>query len=277
MNRSAIVPAAALALTVALSGCGGRASAATAPAAAPVLHVGVQGSRFTGVPSSIRPGTVTMTFDNPTPATHMAAIGRLADGHSGDEIVPFLASTQGQQGLPPWLDLVGGVDDLDGGHRAGWTGSLAAGHYVLLSLSPDAQGVPDVAAGMLAPFDVAGTARPAGAQPEPGATVTVAGSTGLTMTALPAGTTRIGLVGDDAAAHTVDITAIRPGRTYDDVVSEAQQGTGVPPSLIRLGGTVVPAHGSATAAIEAAEAGVTYVVFDVEHVGEGAIAHVTAG
>ena len=276
MNRSLIVPA-ALALACALSGCGGQGSAATAPTAPAAMHVRVDGSRFTGVPSNISPGTVTVTFDNQTPATHMAAIGHLAGGHSAGEIAPFLAATQGQQGLPPWLDLVGGVDDLDGGHRASWTGDLAAGHYVLVSLSTDAQGVPDVAGGMLAPFDVEGTTRSDARQPEPGASVIRGSGASLTTTAIAAGTTALTLVNDDAAAHTVDITAIKPGRTYDDVVQEAQQGTGVPPSLIRLGGTAVPAHGSVTAGIEAAQAGVTYVLFDIEHVGEGAIAHVTAG
>ena len=281
MNRSAVLPVAALALACALTGCGGQGSAATppaAPSAAPAaFDVGVSGTSFTGVPSSISPGTVTMTFDNPTSATHMAAIGRLAESHSADEIVPFLTSTQGQQGLPPWLDLVGGVDDLDGGHRGSWTGDLAAGHYALLSLSPDVQGVPDVAGGMLAPFDVKGATSTSAKKPDAGATVTHGTGASLTMTAIPAGTTALRLVDDDATAHTVDITAIRPGRTFDDVVQEAQQGNGVPPSLIRLGGTVVPAHGSVTAGIEAAQAGVTYVVFDIEHVGEGAIAHVTAG
>jgi hypothetical protein len=280
VNRSTIVPA-ALALACALSGCGGQGSAADSPAAqstAPaVLDVAVDGSHFTGVPSRVSPGSVTLTFDNPASATHMAAIGRLADGHSADEIAPFLSSTQGQQGLPPWLDLVGGVDDLDGGHRGSWTGDLAAGHYVLVSLSPDAQGVPDVAGGMLAPFDVEGAVRSSARQQAPAATVTRGGGGSLTITAIPTGTTALGLVNDDGTAHTVDITAIRPGRTYDDVVQEAQQGMGVPPSLIRLGGTTVPAHGSVTAGIEPARAGVTYVVFDIEHVGEGAIAHVTAG
>ncbi|HEV7188534.1 MAG TPA: hypothetical protein VGN28_11620 [Blastococcus sp.] len=281
MSRSALLPVAALGLACALTGCGGAGSAAagpaTAPATAPALHVGVAGSHFTGVPSSVAPGTVTMAFENPTAATHMAAIGRLADGHSAGDIAPFLAATQGPQGPPPWLDLVGGVDDLDGGHRAAWTGDLAAGHYVLLSLSPDAQGVPDVAAGMLAPFDVTGAPRSAAPRPKSAATVTRGSGASLTTTAIPVGTTALALVNDDGTAHTVDITAIRPGRTYDDVVQEAQQGTGVPPSLIRLGGATVPAHGSVTAGIEAARAGTTYVVFDIEHVGEGAIAHVTAG
>jgi hypothetical protein len=282
VNRSFLLPVAALALACALTGCGGSGSAASdvgaSPSTAPAaFDVGVDGTHFTGVPSSVSPGTVTMAFDNPTSATHMAAIGRLADGHSGDEIGPFLAATQGQQGLPPWLELVGGVDDLDGGHRGSWTGKLAAGHYVLVSLSPDAQGVPDVAGGMLAPFDVAGPAPSAAPRSEAGATVTRGGGASLTMTAMPTGTTALALVNDDGTAHTVDITAIRPGRTYDDVVQEAQQSQGVPPSLIRLGGTTVPAHGSVTAGIEAAQAGVTYVVFDIEHVGEGAIAHVTAG
>lgn len=280
MNRSATVPAAVLALACVLCGCGGPGSAAPAPptpSGATALHVAVQGSRFTGVPSSISPGTVAMTFDNPTPATHMAAIGHLAGGHSADEIGPFLQSTQARQGLPPWLDLVGGVDDLDGGHSAAWTGNLTTGHYVLVSLSPDAQGVPDVAGGMLAPFDVRGTARSSAEQPKPHATVTRGTGASLTVTPIPAGTTAVALVNDDATAHTVDITAIEPGRTYDDVVQEAQQDHGVPPSLIRLGGTTVPAHGSATAGIEAARAGTTYVLFDIEHVGEGAIAHVTAG
>lgn len=282
MNRSALVPVAALVLAGSLAGCGGRGAAddTTGPSSGPApaaFDVGVSGTSFTGVPSTIHPGAVTMTFANGTAATHMAAIGHLATGHSAVEIPAFLASPEGQQGLPPWLDLVGGVDELDGGHRGSWTGHLAAGSYVLVSFSPDSWGIPEVADGMLAPFTVGGSPRTAAPAPRTGATVTLASGATLTMTSLPTGTTALALVNDDTTVRTVDITTIRPGRTFDDVVREAQQGRGVPPSLIRLGGSSVPAHGSVVAGIEPAQAGVTYVVFDIDHVGEGAIAHETAG
>ncbi|HEV7211970.1 MAG TPA: hypothetical protein VGN47_09705 [Blastococcus sp.] len=269
---------AALTLAAGLTGCGaaaGSEAAHSSPVPAP-LGIGVDGTRFTGLPATVPPGTRTLTFANTTAAVHMAAIARLADGHTAADIVPFLASPAGQQGPPAWLTLVGGVDEIDPGHRGSWTGALTSGHYALVSFSPDAQGRPEVADGMLAPFTVQGATADA-TPPAPGATVTLAPGAKLTMTAIPAGTTALRLVNDDGTPRTVDITAIRPGRTFDDVVHEAQQGHGVPASLIRLGGTGVPAHGSAVAGMEAATAGTTYVVFDIDHVGEGAIAHETAG
>jgi len=114
-------------------------------------------------------------------------------------------------------------------------------------------------------------------RPRAGATVTLGPDAALDLSAVPAGATAIALVNDDDAARTVDVTSVKPGRTYDDVAAEAQQGTGVPPSLTRLGGTVVPPHGRVVVGIEAAAAGTTYVVFDLDHVGEGAIDHETVG
>ena len=268
-----LVPAAFLVLAGALTACAGASQASPTTSAAvrqPALRVGIEGSSFTGVPRTIHPGTVTLTFANSGDAVHMAAIGRLTGGHSASEITAFLGSPQGQQGPPPWLQLVGGVDEIDPGHRGSWTGRLDAGSYVLLSFSPDAQGVPEVADGLLAPFTASGATVRA-IPPKAGATVTLGSGTSLTMSALPAGATAIRLVNDGGTARTVDITAIRPGRTYDDVMREAQQGNGVPPSLIRLGGTAVPPHGSVVAGIEAATSGTTYVVFDIDRVGEGAI------
>ena len=282
-----LVPTALLVLAGALSACGGTASG-TAPsgtaaatssgdlAAPTTIRVGIAGTSFTGVPASVHPGTVTLDFTNSGSRLHMAAIAHLGDGHTAADIRAFLASPEGRQGPPPWLQLVGGVDELDPGHSASWTGELDAGDYAVLSFSPDAQGVPEVADGLLAPFTAGGDVRRV-TVPQTQATVTLDAQNGLTMTALPAGATAIELVNDADAPRTVDVTAVRPGRTYDDVMREAQQGQGVPPSLVRLGGSGVPPHGRVVVGIEPAAAGTTYVVFDIDHVGEGAIAHVTVG
>jgi hypothetical protein len=273
-----LAPVAVLALACSLSACAGSADgAAPSTPSTPAFSVGVHGTSFTGVPSTVHPGAVTMSFTNGTDAVHMAAIARLADGHTASDVPAYLASPAGRTGLPAWLTFVGGVDELDGGHRGSWTGTLTAGRYALVSFSPDAQGRPEVADGMLAPFVVRGEPGPDVQTPATGATVSLGAGGTLTMTSLPTGTAAIRLVNGDTVARTVDITVIRPGRTYDDVMQEAQQGNGVPPSLVRLGGTVVPAHGSAVAGIEPAVAGSTYVVFDIDHVAQGAIAHQTAG
>jgi hypothetical protein len=219
----------------------------------------------------------TMSFTNATSAVHMAALARLAAGHTAADIVPFLASPAGQQGPPAWLSLVGGVDELDPGHHGSWTGALAAGSYALVSFSSDRQGRPEVADGMLAPFTVEGSPAADAVAPHSGGTVTLGTAGTLTMTAVAPGATALKLVNADGTPRTVEITAIRPGRTYDDVVREAAQDHGVPPSLVRLGGTSVPAHGTAVAGIEAAARGTTYVVFDLDHVAQGAIAHETVG
>lgn len=281
--RSAVpflLAAPSLLAAMALTACGGTASGAASssspPATQPTVEVGVAGSSFTGVPDSVHPGDLTLAFDNSGTTLHMAAIGALAGGHTAADLTAFLSSPDGQSGPPPWLTLVGGVDELDPGHTGSWSGNLAAGSYVLLSFVPDAQGVPELADGFLAPFTASGDEVHADA-PDAGATVTLGPDAALDLSAVPAGTTAITLVNDDAQPRTVDVTSVKPGRTYDDVVAEAQQGNGVPPSLERLGGTVVPPHGRVVVGIEAAAAGTTYVVFDLDHVGEGAIDHETVG
>ncbi|NYJ07379.1 hypothetical protein [Petropleomorpha daqingensis] len=264
----------------ALTACGGAASGASSPShrstSQPEVHVGVDDTSFTGVPDSVHPGGLTLTFDNTGTTLHMAAIGLLGDGHTAADLTSFLASPEASA-PPPWLSLVGGVDELDPGHTGSWSGSLAAGDYVLLSFVPDAQGVPEVADGFLAPFTAGGSVVH-GEAPDATATVTLGpDAAALDLSAVPAGTTALALVNDGDAPRTVDVASIRSGKTYDDVVAEAQQGQGVPPSLIRLGGTAVAPHGRVVVGIEPAAVGTTYVVFDLDHVGEGAIDHETAG
>ena len=278
VRLSRAVLAVALLGVGALTACGGSASDAASPTAdpsQPALDVAVDGTSFTGVPDSVHPGSLTLTFANTGTTLHMAAIGLLADGHTAADIPAFLSSPEGAAGPPPWLTLVGGVDELDPGHTGGWSGTLEPGSYVLLSFTPDAQGRPEVADGFLAPFTAAGTEVRAGA-PRAGAAVALGPDAALDLSAVPAGTIAIALTNDDDQPRSVDVTAVKPGRTYDDVLAEAQQGGGVPPSLTRLGGTAVPPHGRVVVGIEPAAAGTTYVVFDLDHVGEGAIDHETA-
>lgn len=245
-------------------------SSSTAALAENVVDVTVHGSAFAGVPGQLRPGTVTLGFENTGDRTHMAAVGQL-NGHRPAELTAYLAQ---QHGLPDWFPLVGGVDELAAGHRGSWTGGLADGSYALISLSGGDGGVPDAMNGMLAQFTVTGP-KVHTTSPTTGATVTLGSGSSLRMTALPAGTTGIQIVNADSVARTVDVTRIRPGSTFDDVLAEARRGTGVPSSLLQLGGTVAPAHGRAVLGIEAAPAGSEYVVFDIDHIQQGAIVHTT--
>src|SRR5205823_7731945 len=128
---------------------------------------------------------------------HMAAVARLAAGHSAAELPAFLASPEGQQGPPPWLTLVGGVDELEPGHTASWTGTLVAGSYAVVSLSPDATGRPDVADGLLTPFTARGTTTHAAA-PATQATASLGAGGTLAMTAIPRGATAILLRNEDS-------------------------------------------------------------------------------
>lgn len=264
-----VLSCAALAAAV-LAGCssgGGKSDRAPRPANA--LTVSVHGSAFAGVPSHIRPGMVTLRFDNSGPGTHMAAIGELA----GHRVPDLLASLRAHHRLPAWFRLVGGVDELAAGHRGSWTGRLPGGSYVLISLSAPAGGPPDAMRGMVAPFAVAGAPVRTGL-PRPTATIALGGGGSLRLARLPRGTTNIEVVNDDTVTRTVDVTRIRPGQTYAAVLAQARTATGVPAALLQLGGTGVPPHGRVVIGIEAAPVGAEYVVFDIDHVQDGAIAHV---
>lgn len=242
-----------------------------------VLTIRVEAGHFVGMPAVLRPGVRTVSFDNTTSGPHMAALGRLAPGHTGKDLAGYLGSPAGMQGPPPWLQLLGGVDDLDAGHHASWTGALMSGSYVLISLTPDRTGRPEVLDGLVTPFTVANGPAQNAPIPTAGATVTLQAGGRLSASALPTGTTAVRVVNQDSAPRLVDVTVICPGKSYDDVMHEAASGQGVPPSLIRLGGSTVPAGGSIVLGIEAATSGSTYVVFDPQHVQQGAIVHETAG
>lgn len=249
-------------------------SAGTLPSS---MSVHVSDAGFVGVPDRLRPGLVDLSFDNDGTATHMAAIAQLSGDRDAGDLAAFMATPAARRGMPAWMRLVGGVDEIDPGHRGGWAGRLDPGSYLLLSMTSDTQGRPELMDGFIAPFDVAdGRPGTAGARH---ATATIAlGSGGtLTMSSLPAGTALIDVVNQDGTARTVDVTRIKPGRTFAQVMAEAQHGNGVPSSLIRLGGTGVAAHDQAQIGIEPAHPGDQYVVFDIDHVQQGAIAHLTVG
>lgn len=238
------------------------------------LAVRIDGSRFVGVPARVRPGAVSLHFYNGTAATHMAGIAHLIGGHTAAEVRAYLSTPAAERGLPSWLRLVGGVDDLGPGHSGSWVGRLARGSYLLVSLSPDATGKPDALDGLMTAFDVPpgrDSAAPSGQPVDATVTLGVGGT--LRMSRLAAGATTVRLVNDDTAARAVDVTSIRPGKTFEDVMREARRGGGVPKDLVPLGGSVVPAHGSVVIGIEATRPGIGYVVFDIDHVAQDAMVH----
>ena len=169
-----------------------RAPAATAPAPAG-LHVGRRGQPVHR--RAVRPRRARRADAD----LHQR---RLRRAHGGDRAgwppatpprrsCPFLASPQGPQGLPPWLDprRRGGRAARPGTPPAG-PATLDAGSYVLLSLSPDATAGPTspTACSPRSPSRAA-TAPPRPPPPRPPSTLGAGGT--LAMTAIPAGATAI--------------------------------------------------------------------------------------
>jgi hypothetical protein len=93
-------------------------------------------------------------FENPdTVQTHEAALARLADGHTADDVVEWFRRPEGP---PPIVGEFGGMGALGPGQEA-WIDLDAPtpGEYVLICFVPGDDGLPHAGAGMVAPVTVA--------------------------------------------------------------------------------------------------------------------------
>jgi hypothetical protein len=108
-----------------------------------------------GVPERFD-GTGVWRFVNDDPAlVHEAAMVRLADGKTADDVIAWGQS--GFAGEPPFDGEFGSMGALGPGEQAWMTlEPPGPGEYVLLCFVPDGSGMPHLGNGMVVPFTVSG-------------------------------------------------------------------------------------------------------------------------
>ncbi len=105
-------------------------------------------------PTGLAAGTQTVTLTNEGPQPHEAALVRLNEGTTVDDVMAILASGEPPSGPPPWTSA-GGSTAIMSGDRTTMTLELAAGDYAFVCFVPDpATGKAHIELGMIAPLTV---------------------------------------------------------------------------------------------------------------------------
>jgi len=113
----------------------------------------MQDFAFVGL-DSLPTGEQTVSVVNDGPQPHEAAIVRLSDGVTVEDLIPMFTSTEPPSGPPPFTSA-GGISAIATDMRGTMALDLEPGEYAFLCFLPDlASGQPHVALGMVGGFTV---------------------------------------------------------------------------------------------------------------------------
>jgi len=125
------------------------------------LSVSASEHSFAGVPASVPEGLVHADLTNTGAEVHQAAILRLKEGVTPEQIVEAAGDDPTARDVFKLVEAAGGPNTAaPGGGVSAGTVALAAGSYVLACLIPASDGELHAAKGMVTPFTV--TANPSG-------------------------------------------------------------------------------------------------------------------
>ena len=213
---------AALALAVAAAGCGtGDEDKGSGEGSKPAkLTVQVSGSadkpQLT-VPKTVKAGLVEIELKSTAEGEHGAQLVSADEGHTPQEALAA-GGAWGEKGkpLPSWVNVAGGVGNVEKGETASVTQRLEPGKYV----------VADVETNASAAFEVTGEAG--GGEPSAPATIS-ATEYGFEASGLKAGRNEILFDNRGKEPHVIGAAEIKPGKTIADVRKFFQTEKGEPP------------------------------------------------
>ena len=216
---------AALATTLLMGGCQVPIQpAAVTDAAAAVITIKAREYAFEA-PQEISGGWVRIALENEGEAMHHVQLIRLNDGVSLEQFQTGLQG--GPMALFDLATMAGGSAPLDPGSRQEVSMYLDPGQYVLLSLVPDAQGVPYLAHGMVTPLVVTDVTD--AAEPVADGEVKFLDFAFVLPTAIKAGEQTWKIVDEGEQAHEMQLIKLAEGKTMDDVQHWMHQPTGEAP------------------------------------------------
>lgn len=222
-----------------------------------VVPVENNGSYAFNVPTAVTVDSLAaITLDNSDAAEpHQAALLKIADGKTVEDVKAFLSSTGAPTGPPPFT-VGGGTTGVDPGGTIDITQALPAGTYGFFCFIPDATGVPHFAKGMVATIDVTGVSTTS--LPLPDGENSTATEFSYELPSLKAGKTVLRTTNEGAQDHEYQFGLLADGKTAADAKAwlAAPQG---PPPFAHVGGTVMGIEGRNSVALDL-KAG-EYVVF----------------
>jgi uncharacterized cupredoxin-like copper-binding protein len=202
------------------------------PAAAKI-DVTAKDYAFASAPSTVDvENLVTLTVKNEGTEDHEAALLKLADGKTIDDLKAALSSQAPPAGPPPFA-VAGGVTGTAPGTSASITQALPAGNYAFICFIPGRDGIPHFAKGMLAGFTVTGNSTTS--LPLPDGLNATGTEYSFDLPSLKAGTSTIRFKNAGTDDHVLGIAKVADGKNANDALKWLTDHQG-PPPLTFLGG-----------------------------------------
>lgn len=216
--------------------------AAPKPTAINVTPVENNGTYGFNVPASVTVDSLAaITLDNSgAKEAHQAALLKVADGKTVDDVKAFLTAATPPAGPPPF-SVGGGTTAVDPGGKIDISQTLPAGTYAFFCFVPDASGAPHFAKGMTATISVTGTSTTSLPLPE-GENAT-SNEYGYELPSLKAGTTTLRTSNEGKQDHEFQFGALADGKKAADALAWLSNPQG-PPPFAHVGGPVIGVGGS---------------------------------
>ena len=182
-------------------------------------------------PSQIAGGWVRIKLTNEGAEPHHVQLVRLNDGVTGEQFLSAMQET-GNTAFQ-LVTLAGGPGAVDTGGQQEVTVNLEPGNYFLLCFVPDAEGVPHLAHGMLAPIEV--TAATGAPEPSADIEVSMVDFSFVMPDEIKPGAQTWKILGDGAQPHELNLIKLADGKTVEDVMHWMHAPDG-PPPFANVGG-----------------------------------------
>jgi hypothetical protein len=234
--------AVAVCLVAVLFGACGKSDNPSVPAtpSAAKIDVTTKDFAFATAPTTVAvENLATLTVKNEGTEDHEAAILKIADGKTVNDVKAFFAP--GAPAGPPPFTLGGGVTATAPNTSASVTQALPAGSYAFICYVASPDGTPHFAKGMLTPFAVTGNSTTS--LPLPDGVNATAKEFAFGLPALKAGTTTIRLRNDGKQDHVLGLARVADGKTAADALKWFTDHQGAPPVTF-MGGPAAGPGGS---------------------------------
>jgi plastocyanin len=229
-----------------------EAPASEAPSAAP-SEAALQQLEITGtdfafeLPATIPAGLTSITLANEGQEEHQAQVAGLNEGSTFEDLTAALQGNNEVEALG-MLSLSGGPTGVVPGDSGTTASNLAPGQYAVLCFVRSPDGVPHFAKGMVAPFEVTGTASteelPAG-----DAELTLQDFAFVGLNELDAGEHTISVTNTGPQPHEATLVELADGIEIGDLIpmfTSTEPPTGPPPFTSVGGLTAIMPNTSAT-------------------------------
>lgn len=171
---------------------------------------------FENLPSTQPGGLTTITLDNIGGEDHQALFMKLNEGVTYEQFQEALQADETGVAAVGVSSGGGGVSALSPGDAGEVVYDLTEGTYVALCFVSGADGVPHLAKGMIAPFEVTAAEETPAEIPAPDSTITAADFS-FPDTAIATGEQTIQVVNSGAQTHEYSIVELAEGTTVDQL------------------------------------------------------------